>query len=214
MIAGMHTPTLPCMLAETGLPWFVLPIAIAAAIVIVLAGLYNGLAVASVRMRNALSQIDVQLRRRHDLVPNLVEAVRGFMAHERATLEAVTRARSAAQQATDAAAVGDVGSMRALAAASGALDGALRGLLARIEAYPELRADGSVRTLQEELVSTENRVAFARQAFNDSVMRYNERVATFPTNLVAALFRFARAEPWMTEAETRAVPGVRLGHAS
>ena len=199
------------LLADAGLAWVVVPGALVLGAIIVLAGLYNGLAIAAVRMRNAFSQIDVQLRRRHDLVPNLVEAVRGYMTHERSTLEAVTQARAAAQQATEAAGARDGASVRALAVASGALDGALRGLLARIEAYPELRASGSVQSLQEELVSTENRIAFARQAYNDSVMRLNERVATFPTNIVAGLFGFKAAEPWMTEADTRAVPGVRLG---
>lgn len=175
-----------------------------------LMAIYNALVSRRVRVQNGFAQIDVQLRRRHDLVPNLVEAVRGYMTHERSTLEAVTRARAAAQMAADAAGSRDAASMRTLAAASGVLDGALRGLMARIEAYPELRASGSVRSLQEELVSTENRVAFARQAYNDAVMRYNERVATFPANLMAALFRFRRAEPWMTEAETRDAPAVRL----
>ncbi len=210
MLSGiLSMPTV--MLADVGLVWLALPVTVVLGVVIVLAGLYNGLVVVSVRMRNAFSQIDVQLRRRHDLVPNLVEAVRGYMTHERSTLEAVTRARAAAQMAADAAGSRDAASMRTLAAASGVLDGALRGLMARIEAYPELRASGSVRSLQEELVSTENRIAFARQAFNDAVMRHNERVATFPSNLVAGVFGFRLADPWMTEAETRAVPGVRLG---
>ena len=192
----------------------VLPIAVALLAVIALAALYNGLAIARVRMRNALSQIDVQLRRRHDLVPNLVETVRGYMEHERATLQAVMQARAAAMQAADGLRGGDGMAVRALASASARLDGALHALLARVEAYPDLKANAVMQPLQEELVSTENRVAFARQAFNDAVMRMNERVATFPSNLVAGLFGFEAAEPWQTEAETRAVPGVRLGGAA
>ena len=191
----------------------VVPITVALLLVIGLAALYNGLAVARVRMRNALSQIDVQLRRRHDLVPNLVETVRGYMKHERETLQAVMQARAMAVQATDGLRSGDAAAVRALANASSTLDGALQSLLARVEAYPDLKADAVMRGLQEELVTTENRVAFARQAFNDAVMRLNERVATFPGNLVAGLFGFVAAESWQTEAETRVTPEVRLGNA-
>jgi len=187
------------------------PLVIALAGVIVLAGLYNGLAVARVRARNALSQIDVQLRRRHDLVPSLVETVRGYMRHEQETLQTITRARAEAIRAMEGLATSDRGAIRALAAASASLDGALHGLMARVEAYPDLKASAVMQNLQEELVSTENRVAFARQAFNDAVMRLNERIATFPSNLVARLFGFVAAEPWQTEADTRAVPDARLG---
>jgi len=209
--------TMPVTLAtlSTGdLVVVVVPVAVALATVIALAALYNGLAVARVRMRNALSQIDVQLRRRHDLVPILVESVRGYMDHERTTLQAITRARSAAVQAAEALRAGDGTAVRALAAASASLDGALHSLLARVEAYPDLKANALMQNLQEELVTTENRVAFARQAFNDAVMRLNERVATFPSNLVAGVFGFEAAEPWQTEADTRAVPGVRLGNGA
>jgi len=190
-----------------------IPLALALAGVIVLAGLYNGLAVARVRTRNALSQIDVQLRRRHDLIPSLVETVRGYMEHERATLQAVMQARAQAVSAVEGVAADGRMAVRALAAATASLDGALRALMARVEAYPELKASEVMQNLQEELVTTENRVAFARQAFNDAVMRLNERVATFPGNLVARLFGFVTAEPWQTEAETRAVPDVRTGSA-
>ena len=186
------------------------PLVIALAGVIVLAGLYNGLAIARVRARNALSQIDVQLRRRHDLIPSLVETVRGYMDHERATLKAVIEARSQAMQATERLAADGRLAVHALASATATLDGALRSLLARIEAYPDLKASAAVQKLQEELVSTENRVAFARQAFNDAVMRLNERVATFPSNLVARMFGFEQAEPWQTEVATRAVPEARF----
>jgi len=189
----------------------VLPVAIALVVIVLVAAMYNALAVARVRVRNAFSQIDVQLRRRHDLVPNLVEATRGYMDHERATLQAVTKARAVAQQAIDGMRGNGIAGVHALAVASSALDGALRGLMARIEAYPELKASALVHTLQEELVTTENRVAFARQAFNDSVMRFNERVVTFPSNLVAGWFGFAQAELWETDDDTRAVPTVQLG---
>jgi LemA protein len=188
-----------------------IPLALALGGVILLTALYNGLAVARVRTRNALSQIDVQLRRRHDLIPPLVETVRGYMEHERGTLQAVIQARAQAMQATEGVALDGRHAMRALAAATASLDGALRALLARVEAYPDLKANAVMQNLQEELVSTENRVAFARQAFNDAVMRMNERVATFPGNLVARLFGFEPAEPWFTEDETRAVPSASTG---
>jgi LemA protein len=189
------------------------PLTVALALVIVLTALYNALAVARVRMRNAFSQIDVQLRRRHDLIPSLVETVRGYMEHERSTLQAVIRARAEAVSAAEGAAVDGRIAVRALAAATASLDGALRSLMARVEAYPDLKASAVMQNLQEELVSTENRVAFARQAFNDAVMRMNERVSTFPSNLVARLFGFEQAEPWQTEDHTRAVPEARTGAA-
>jgi LemA protein len=132
------------------------------------------------------------------------------MEHERGTLEAVTRARASVQQAIDGIAGGSLSGMHTLARASAALDGALRGLLARVEAYPELRASEVMQRLQEELVSTENRVAFARQAFNDAAMRYNERVVTFPGNLVAGWFGFDQAQMWETDDATRAVPSAAI----
>jgi len=193
------------------LAWISAPLAAGLAVVILLAALYNALAVAQVRARNALSQIDVQLRRRHDLIPNLVETVRGYMDHERSTLEAVIRARAAAQAATEELAASGLSGVRTLAVASMALDGALRGLLARVEAYPDLKASTVMHALQEELVTTENRVAFSRQAFNDAVMRFNERVVTFPSNLVAGWFGFGQAELWETPADTRVVPDASIG---
>ena len=172
--------------------------------------LYNGLAVRRVRMANAFSQIDVQLRRRSDLIPNLVEVVKGYAQHERATLEAVIRARGDVNAAAVEASAGNFGAMRALSAASMALGGALQGLFARIEAYPDLKASVQFLSLQEQLVTTENRVAFARQAFNDAVMRYNEGVVTFPGNLVAGVFQFQQAELWTTPEDSRAVPSARM----
>ncbi len=172
--------------------------------------LYNGLAVRRVRMANAFSQIDVQLRRRSDLIPNLIEVVKGYMQHERTTLEAVIRARGDVNAAAGEALAGNFGAIRALSTASMALGGALRGLFARIEAYPDLKASAQFLSLQEQLITTENRVAFARQAFNDAVMRYNEGVVTFPGNLVAGVFQFQQAELWTTSEDSRAVPSARI----
>ena len=172
--------------------------------------LYNGLAVRRVRMANAFSQIDVQLRRRSDLIPNLIEVVKGYMQHERTTLEAVIRARGDVNAAAGEASAGNFGAIRALSTASMALGGALRGLFARIEAYPDLKASAQFLSLQEQLITTENRVAFARQAFNDAVMRYNEGVVTFPGNLVAGVFQFQQAELWKTSEDSRAVPSARI----
>ena len=151
---------------------------------------YNGLKRAQVRAQNAFSQIDVQLKRRFDLVPNLVEAVKGYMAHERGTLEAVIAARAQAAGALGAVHGGAMGiaSMGALANASGALDGALNRLIGLVERYPELKANQNALQLQEELASTENRIAFARQAYNDAVMRLNESIVVFPASLVANWF--------------------------
>ncbi|MEY4118322.1 MAG: hypothetical protein RLZZ116_1650 [Planctomycetota bacterium] len=151
---------------------------------------YNGLKRAQVRAQNAFSQIDVQLKRRFDLIPNLVEAVKGYMAHERGTLEAVIAARAQAAGALGAVHGGAMGiaSMGALANASGALDGALNRLIGLVERYPELKANQNALQLQEELASTENRIAFARQAYNDAVMRLNESIVVFPASIVAGWF--------------------------
>ena len=170
------------------------------AIVVALAGVavatYNRLVVLRNRFKNAFAQIDVQLKRRYDLIPNLVESVKGYLQHERGTLEAVVQARgnavSAAQRA--AAAPGEPGAMQGLAQAEGLLGGALGRLLAVFEAYPDLKANQSIMALQEELSSTENKIAFARQAYNDSVMHYNTRRESFPDNLFAGLFSFGAAE--------------------
>jgi len=174
--------------------WIVLGIVAAIAIWAVM--IYNGLVALRNRYKNAFSQIDVQLKRRYDLIPNLVESVKGYMAHERNTLEAVIKARGeavgAAQRA--AAAPGDPAAMRGLAQAEGVLGGALGRLLAVFEQYPDLKANQNVLALQEELASTENKVAFARQAFNDSVMEYNTRRESFPDTIFAGTFGFQAAE--------------------
>jgi len=175
-----------------------------------LMAVYNGLVTRRVRVQNAFAQIDVQLRRRHDLVPNLVAAVKGSMQHERATLEAVTAARAAAvnAQARVGAAPGDAAATVALANAEGALQATLGRLMLVMERYPDLKASGNALQLQEELVSTENRIAFARQAYNDAVMTYNTRLAVFPDVLVARLFSFASAALFEAEESARALPNV------
>ena len=158
-------------------------------------GIYNGLVTARNAFRNAFAQIDVQLQRRFDLIPNLVEVATKYMAHERETLEAVIAARSAAQSGLSAAKAnpGDPGAMAALAAAQGQLNAGLGRLLAVAEAYPDLKANQNMMQLTEELTSTENKVAFARQAFNDAVMGYNNRREAFPGNIFAGLFGFVAA---------------------
>ncbi|OGA66523.1 MAG: hypothetical protein A3G81_02410 [Betaproteobacteria bacterium RIFCSPLOWO2_12_FULL_65_14] len=174
--------------------WIFLAIVVAAAIWAM--SIYNGLVALRNRFKNAFSQIDVQLKRRYDLIPNLVESVKGYLQHERQTLEAVVQARgnavSAAQRA--AAAPGDPAAMQGLAQAEGALGGALGRLLAVFENYPDLKANQNVLALQEELTSTENKIAFARQAYNDSVMQYNTKRESMPDNVIAGFFRFTPAE--------------------
>jgi LemA protein len=158
-------------------------------------GLYNGLVTKRNAFRNAFAQIDVQLQRRYELIPNLVETAKAYLKHERGTLEAVVAARNGAAAATRlaAAAPGDPGAMSGLAAAEGVLAGSLSRLLAVAEAYPDLKANGTMTRLMEELASTENRVAFARQAYNDGVMTYNNARETFPGSLIAGSFAAAQA---------------------
>jgi LemA protein len=169
------------------------------AVVVALAGwviaIYNGLVTLRNRFKNAFAQIDVQLKRRYDLIPNLIEAAKGYLTHERQTLEAVIAARGAAVNAAQraAAAPGDPSAMAGLAQAEGVLGGALGRLLAVFEAYPDLKANQNVLQVQEELTSTENKVAFARQGYNDAVMTYNTRRESFPDNVVAGLFAFKEA---------------------
>ncbi|MDI9410038.1 MAG: LemA family protein [Bacteroidia bacterium] len=177
---------------------------------------YNRLARLRVRCENAYSQIDVQLKRRFDLVPNLVEAVKGYMAHERQTLEAVIRARAAAVdglRGASGAMHGGVVGMGALAAASGQLDAALGRLFGVMERYPDLKANQNALQLQEELVHTENRIAFARQGYNDSVQSLNAQIAMFPTNLVAGLFAFRPMPMFEAADQERAAVRVNLGDA-
>jgi LemA protein len=158
-------------------------------------GIYNALIAARNAFRNAFAQIDVQLQRRFDLIPNLVETAKAYLQHERGTLEAVTAARTAAQAGLSAAKAspGDPAAMAELAQTQGALNGALGRLMVVVEAYPDLKANQNMMQLTEELTSTENKVAFARQAYNDSVMHYNNKREVFPSNIVAGMFNFSEA---------------------
>lgn len=159
-------------------------------------GAYNSLVGLRNQVRNAWQQIGVQLKRRHDLIPNLVEVVKDYMGYEQETLEKVIRARNAALTATG---------VQGTAAAEGALSGALRSLFAVVEAYPQLKANENVGRLQEELTSTENRIAFSRQFYNDLVMRYNTRIQSIPTNIVASMFGF-REESYFEVPEAEQQP--------
>jgi LemA protein len=177
-------------------------VGIAVIVVLWLIGAYNGLIRLRNQAENAWAQIDVQLKRRHDLIPNLVETARGYMKHERETLEAVTKARNLAAQASGAG------------AASGAeqqLTNALGQFFVVVERYPDLKANQNFLALQEELSSTENKIGFARQFYNDQVMQYNIRTQVFPTSIVAGMFKFARKELFELEAPAeREVPQVKF----
>jgi len=174
--------------------WVVLGVIVALAIWAI--AIYNGLVVLRNRFKNAFAQIDVQLKRRYDLIPNLVETVKGYIKHERETLEAVIKARNSAQSAALAAAAspGDPAAMQSLGQAEGALTGMLGKMFALAEAYPDLKANQNMLSLQEELSSTENKVAFSRQAFNDAVMDYNTKRESFPDSIFAGMFNFGPAE--------------------
>ena len=177
-------------------------------------GIYNRLVAARNGCRNAFAQIDVQLTRRYDLIPNLVETAKGYLAHERGTLEAVVTARNAAYSGLKGAArdPGNAAAMATLASADNALGGALGKLLAVVEAYPDLKANETMAQLMEELTSTENRVAFARQAYNDAVLGYNNAREMFPANLVAGTFGFSAAAPLeAAPAAAHAAPQVKFG---
>ena len=166
-------------------------------------GIYNKLVALRNQYRNAFSQIDVQLKRRYDLIPNLVETVKGYMAHERETLEAVIAARNSAVTAVGQASAspGDPSAMKNLMAAEGQLTGVLGRLFALSEAYPDLKANQNMMSLQEELTSTENKVSFARQAYNDSVMVYNTQREVFPNVVVANFLNFTPAQPFELESK-------------
>jgi LemA protein len=170
-------------------------------LVIFVIGAYNSLVTLRNRYKNAYSQIDVQLKRRYDLIPNLVETAKGYLAHERGTLEAVIAARNAAVTANTRAAQnpGDTSAMKDISSAESALSGVMGRLFALAEAYPDLKANTTMLSLMEELTSTENKVSFARQAYNDAVMAYNTRREVFPTNLIAGPFNFGPAELFVIE---------------
>jgi len=178
---------------------------IVAAIVLFAITIYNRLVASRNRYKNAFAQIDVQLTRRHDLIPNLVETAKGYLKHERETLEAVINARNAAVSGLKAAAAdpSDPEAMKKLAQAEQGLSGALGRLFALAEAYPDLKANQNMMQLSEELTTTENKVAFARQAYNDSVMDYNTLRESFPNNLFAGWFNFRAAELLEIEEEAK-----------
>ncbi|MGF1632895.1 MAG: LemA family protein [Phycisphaerae bacterium] len=188
------------------MPWLFVLVTL---LVVVLGGVlfvvavYNSLVALRNRYKNGYAQIDVQLKRRYDLIPNLVETVKGYMQHERETLEAVIAARNQAAGANQAAArdPSDGQAIVGLIAAEQMLTGQMGRMFGLMEAYPDLKADRQTSQLMEELSSTENRVAFARQAYNDAVMRYNTKRESFPSNLVAGTFGFDRAELFRIEAE-------------
>ncbi len=189
----------------------ILLVAVLLIAVVFFVNLYNRLVTGRNRYQNAYSQIDVQLRRRYDLIPNLVESVKGYMAHEKETLAAVINARNSAMSASRQAAQapGDPRAMQQLAVAEGALDSTLGRFFALSEAYPDLKANQNMAQLIEELRSTENRIAFARQAFNDAVTLYNTQREMFPGNLVAGSFNFNPAQLLEESApEVKAVPRV------
>ena len=192
--------------------WIVLIILIGLAVWAV--GIYNGLVALRNRYKNSFSQIDVQLKRRYDLIPNLVETAKGYLKHERETLEAVIKARNSAQTAAVAAAAspGNPAAMQQLGQAEGALTGVLGKMFALAEAYPDLKANQNMLSLQEELSSTENKVSFARQGYNDAVMEYNTKRESFPETLFAGFFGFGPAELLQAteSAEERKAPQVKF----
>lgn len=182
---------------------FLIFLGIIAAIIFWAIGIYNRLVNERNRVRNGFAQIDVQLTRRHDLIPNLVEAVKGYMKHEQETLQAVIQARNSAVSNLDAAKAdpANAEAIQKLGASEGALGSALGRLFALSESYPDLKANQNMMQFQEELASTENKVAFARQAFNDAVMGYNNSVENFPNTLIANAFSFDKASFLEIEAE-------------
>ncbi|MEO7433318.1 MAG: LemA family protein [Dokdonella sp.] len=189
----------------------IIVLAILIGIAFFVVGLYNGLVAARNGYKNAFAQIDVQLTRRYDLIPNLVEIAKSYMKHERETLEAVIQARNSAVSGLSAAKAnpGDAVAMQQLAGADNALTQTLGRLFALSEAYPDLKANQNMMQLSEELTSTENKVAFSRQAYNDAVMGYNNRREMFPGSIIANSFAFAPAEPLKIESDAkRDVPKV------
>ena len=183
--------------------WTIFAVIVAAVLFAI--SIYNRLVAGRNRYKNSFAQIDVQLTRRHDLIPNLVEVAKGYMSHERETLEGVITARNAAVTGLKAAAQDptDPDAMKKLAAAEQGLSGALGRLFALSEAYPDLKANENMMQLSEELTTTENKVAFARQAYNDSVMEYNTQRESFPNNFFAGWFSFKAAELLEIEDETK-----------
>ena len=191
----------PTTVALIGLGFIIVIVVFALFIGLFVMGVYNKLVTMRNRYKNAYAQIDVQLKRRYDLIPNLVETAKGYMAHERGTLEAVTAARNIAYAASKAAAAnpGDATAMKNLTAAESGLGGTLSRLMMVSEQYPDLKANQNMMQLSEELTSTENKISFARQAYNDSVMTYNTDREVFPSNLIANTFNFGPAELFVVD---------------
>lgn len=188
--------------------WLIGLLVLAVVLVAWFASTYNGLVGLRNRFKNAFAQIDVQLKRRHDLIPNLVETAKAFLAHERETLEAVIRARNSAEGARERAAAspGEADAMQSLSSAEAGLSGVLGRFFALSESYPDLKSNQNMMQLSEELSSTENKIAFARQAYNDAVMRYNDKCEMVPSNLVAGMFGFRRAELFEVQDESERAP--------
>jgi LemA protein len=198
---------------DTGLIFTVVVVGILALIGIYVVVVYNGLVRLRNMYKNAFSQIDVQLKRRYDLIPNLVETAKAYMGHERQTLEAVIAARNVASDARIAAAAnpGDPAALSQLSHAEAGLGGVMGRLFAVSEAYPDLKANQNMMQLTEELTTTENKVAFSRQAYNDSVLAFNNKREVFPNNLVAGIFSFQEAALFEVEAEAeRVAPKVQF----
>lgn len=190
---------------------FIAFLAVAALVVFFVIAVYNGLVALRNRFKNAYAQIDVQLQRRYDLIPNLVEIAKGYLKHEQETLTAVIAARNQAVNASKQAAANpdDAQAIKNLVGAEAALTGTLGRLFALSEAYPDLKANQNMMQLTEEMTSTENRVSYARQAFNDAVMAYNTKRETFPSNIVAGVFNFKEAELFVVDRpEAREAPRV------
>ena len=191
----------PSTIAIVGLGFIIVVVVIALFFGLFVMGVYNKLVTLRNRYKNAYAQIDVQLKRRYDLIPNLVETAKGYMAHERGTLQAVTEARNIAYEASKTAAAnpGDSSAIKNLASAETGLGGTLSRLMMVSEQYPDLKANQNMMQLTEELTSTENKISFARQAYNDSVMTYNTDRDVFPSNLIAGMFNFASAELFVVD---------------
>jgi len=208
-------PRLRSLMTDTMGPFFIfLGILLVGLLVlaVIVIGMYNGLVTLRNVFRNAFAQVDVQLKRRHDLIPNLVETAKGYMAHESGTLTAVIEARAKATQANVrfAGNPNDPAAMRDLSQAEAGLSGALGRLMVVSEQYPQLKADTTMRALMEELTSTENRIAFSRQAYNDAVLSYNNGRETFPQVLVANTFGFVAAEFFKAEEADKVAPTVKF----
>ena len=188
--------------------WLIGVLVFAGLLVAWFASMYNGLVGLRNRFKNAFAQIDVQLKRRHDLIPNLVETAKGYLSHERETLEAVIAARNSAEGARQRAAAdpGDANAIKGLSAAEAGLTGVLGRFIALSEAYPDLKANENMMQLSEELSTTENKIAFARQAYNDAVMRYNNKCEMVPSNFIARMFAFEPAELFEIETEAAREP--------